>query len=251
MSSFTFTGKVLPERATLDIHVPFNVVITTPDGQSLSGKMHILANQVSITVKAPSEFDSDLSTLRNYVEESIRAIVDFAGFLYGIGYDYEMISAINNDTGAMTVFGIQLPVTSDDPEVRGARFSELLPCLSKSQYLPLALSDLREAIKSPVDSGVFSFRAAQTIMQAFRKPRESESKGWNRMIKELNLNKGIKQFMGRHAGDRRHGKPIHISWDDRKAMMRRAWVVVDRYFEYLIRGEKALPKSKFLVPKYD
>ena len=251
MPSFTFFGKVLPERATLDISRPIEAKIQTPDGNVYVIKIHIHVNQVITTIKTSNDTDIDFPSLRNHVEEVIRTLIDFAGYLYGIGYDYEMISVLNNETDRVTVFGVDLPVTDGDPKKRAARFNELFSDLKKSPFLPPALSDLREAIKTPSDTGVFAFRAAQTIMQAFKKPKESEAKAWNRMIQELNLDKGLRRFMGRGSGDRRHGKPVHISWEDRKAMMRRAWLVVDRYFEYLKRKKKALPKSKFPVPNYD
>ena len=250
MPSFTFFGKVLPERATLGISRPIRTKVQFSDGNVYDIKIHIHVNQVITTVKTSEDSDIDIPSLRNYVEEVIRAMIDMAGYLNGIGYDFEMISVINNDTDESRVFGVQLPITDGDPIKRAARFNELIAYLSKSPFLPAALADLREAIKSPADTGVFSFRALQTIMQAFRNPKESEGQAWKRMIQELNLDNGLRKFMGRHSGDRRHGKPVHISWEDRKAVLRRAWLVVDRYIEYLKRNKKTLPKSKFSIPKY-
>ena len=73
-----------------------------------------------------------------------------------------------------------------------------------------------------------------------------------RMGKELNIGsaRALKSYLGKKAGSRRHGKVEFITWEERKAVMVRAWTLMDRYLEYLKRGRKPLPDKEFPIPDF-
>src|SRR5208282_5342029 len=55
---------------------------------------------------------TDIHTLRNIIEQDIRMTTDLIGYLNGIAYDVDLISAVCRDTGERCVFGPAIPILS-------------------------------------------------------------------------------------------------------------------------------------------
>ncbi len=145
MVTYIFSGKVEPERASVSIS-PLSIRIEAIDaGFSGGAIVSINSSQVSIKLDTTSEGVS-LATMKNYVEQFVRATVDSYGYLSGRGYDVEITSAIQPD-GTQTVFGVGIPELEESRHERPLSFQELLEAVGKSPYLHQALADLREAIR--------------------------------------------------------------------------------------------------------
>ncbi|MEO9961669.1 MAG: hypothetical protein ABJ388_17180 [Alphaproteobacteria bacterium] len=252
MEHLTFFGKIVPERALLDITAPTTISYEDAYTGKTDVSLHIYVNQIVIDFKFSNK-DFKLIDVKNTAERICRIVSDFSGYLYGIGYGVEIASAINHNTGEVRVFGIQLDVTHDSTEVRATRFNELLRATALSPFVAPALSDLTAAIRVPEDTGVYCYRAFETILHDFDQCKPEGTGVLEHMGVALNLGSAqrLKKFLGRHAGDRRHGKPVEISWAARKAVMKRAWLLMDRYLEYLIRNREHLPEIEFPIPTFD
>ena len=245
LRTLVFSGKVLPERAFVDFGRPYEIRFSIGDnGATYHARLHIYANQVVVTVKTPST-EVNIPTVKNAVEGSVRVLTDFVGYLHGHGYDVEITSVWDSETGKVTVFGIDVAVTSDSKKERRAKLGKLLPVVLSSSEIQLALADLREAIRSPGDTGFFSYRAIETLMQTFKDDGDDAKKGWSQMRAALNLDEQWLKYVRRHATDRRHGKGRSISWEERRETMSRAWLVMDRYLEYLSKDRKPLAEAEF------
>lgn len=251
MANFTFIGKVLPERATLNLPRPIAMRWKNASGENFNLSINIYANQIIAHFKYSDRAKVDLATARNIIDEHTQILVNLAGFLVGVCYDVEITSVLNNDTSDVQVFGRDFPVTRNKPQSRGNKFYELVPLPGMTSIVPLALADLRAAMRYPADTAVYCYRVFEAVLEDFKIPRGNQKQALNQIASDLNLGSGkeLRSFLGKHANSRRHGKPVSISWSDRKAVMRRAWLVMDRYLEFLKRGRKPLPKSKFPIPK--
>src|SRR5665648_1082519 len=95
MNKYVFSGKVLPERATIGITVNGIKIDAIDAGISGTVNVSIIASQVSVIINTNS--DSDIWTLKNYVEYLVRSLVDAIGYLYGRGYDVEITSVVNHE----------------------------------------------------------------------------------------------------------------------------------------------------------
>lgn len=149
MNSYIFSGKVLPERANVNI-TPIEVKIDAIDA-GISGTAIISINVSQVSVVFNTNSNSDLMTLKNYVDYSVRTLIDAFGYLSGRGYDIEITSVVNHE-GKHAVFGVGIPELEKSQKERPLSFQQLLEAMAKSQHLHRALSDLREAIRSPVDT---------------------------------------------------------------------------------------------------
>ena len=206
----------------------------------------INASQVSIVIETTDK-NADLPTLKNYVEYLVRTVVDAYGYLTGRGYDVEITSVVDPD-GKHTVFGVGIPELEEAQNERPLHFPELLEVMGRSQHLHRALGDLREAIRSPWDTGFFCHRAVECIRQSFVKEEDGDDKGpsWKSLRNELRIDRSwIEEYTKKSADAQRHGSTPYMSGEDRVLAMKHAWKVIDRFCVYVYGGFKSLSKNDF------
>ncbi|HKJ60943.1 MAG TPA: hypothetical protein VKA94_02965 [Hyphomicrobiales bacterium] len=252
MSHLTYFGKIIPERAALNIDGPTKTFFKYEPYGKCEATIHLYVSQLVVDFKTEIDID-DFISAKNFISEFSQQYVDLAGFLLGVGYEMEITSSINHLNEQVLVYGANVSVFDEDIEVRKKRFGKAKKHIGISKYLGIALVDLRLAIRIPHDTGMYCYRVFETILHDFCNPEESKSKSLERMANALQIGSGtkFKRFLGRYAGDRRHGKPIEITGEERLAVMHRAWLLVDRYIEYLDRGRSPLPADEFPVPEFN
>lgn len=242
MNSYIFSGKVLPERANVSI-TPLEINMDAIDAD-ISGiaTVSIAVSQVSVVLNTNS--DSSLLTLKNYMEYLVRTLIDAYGYLSGRGYDVEITSVVNPE-GNYSVFGVGIPELENSQNDRPLSFQQLLTAMAKSQHLHRALADLREAIKSPVDTGFFCYRAVESIRQNFKREEEDDAKSWESLRKSLLIDRSWIDKIKKFADTARHGDTPYISGKDRILIMQHAWKVIDRFCLYVYRDFNDLSNNEF------
>jgi hypothetical protein len=179
---------------------------------------------------------ADLNTLKNTAESIVRAEVDALGYLLGRGYDVE-ITSTQDEHGHQVVFGVGVAELELSRDRRPVGPEGLLPLVFSSRFqlpLRLALGDLREAVRSPLDSGFFAYRAAESIMQAFRTNDDGEDRGpgWERMRAALKIDRADLDALRKFRDPRSHGEAIQLTSVEGASILRRAWAVVDAFVSY-------------------
>ncbi len=172
------------------------------------------------------------------------------GYLSGRGYDVEITSVVDPN-GQQTVFGVgirELEKTKDD---RPLSFEELLSVMSKSPHLHRALGDLREAIRSPFDTGLFCYRAIECVRQHFKEDKDGDnnSPSWECLRQNLRIERSWIQPLENLSKEQRHGSSPYMSESERVRLMQHAWKVVDRFCVYIRRNFQPLPDSEFEILK--
>ena len=242
MGIYTFNGKILPERANVSIS-PLNINMEAIDTDiSGTATIYIFVSQVSIILNTNS--DSDLPTLKNYMEYLVRTYIDAYGYLSGRGYDVEITSVVNPE-GNYTVFGVGIPELEESQNDRPLSFQQLVTAMSKSYHLHRALGDLREAIRSPLDTGFFCYRAIESIRQNFKKEDNDDAKSWENLRKSLLIDRNWIDQVKKFADPVRHGDTTYISGEDRILVMQHAWKVIDRFCLYVHRDFNDLSENEF------
>ena len=102
MTTWTFFGKILPERIPLSITPPEWTVGHPDFGLRYRVKIQIADAQIV----APTVIESgqiDVHSLRNLVENDIRMATDLVGYLVGGSFDVDIISA-TSDEGSAVIF---------------------------------------------------------------------------------------------------------------------------------------------------
>ncbi len=243
-----FSGKVLPERAYVTISgtppLEFDCVDCTDKQFKLRITTYIQCAQVAAKVEI-IEGTIDLLTLKNIIASHVKALVDAYGYTLGRGYDVEITSALEPD-GQYTVFGVGVDQIEEAHSERPLQFSELWLVVIKSPHLRAALGDLREAIRSPSDTGFFSYRAVECLRQYFMEHGcGSDKASWKQLRNHLRVDAAYINEIKKHADAARHGKLVNVSGDDRIYVMKLSWKVVDRFSVYVHTDYGPLPEKDY------
>src|SRR5262249_3866280 len=119
--------------------------------------------------------------------------LDVAGYFYGYGYNAEIVQMVRTGSSEKHVFGIDVPALAGMVEKSGIKVNDIFHALSKADgfFLRHALSDAREAIKSPKDTGFFCYRAVESPKNccAQRSKVVAGDEGWETFRSTYSLNK--------------------------------------------------------------
>jgi len=244
---YTFIGRVLPERAYFGISQPLQIEnVHDEAGLSFTTKLSIDVAQISAEVLI-NKGSTDIFTLKNIVEGTIRAIVDAFGYISGRGYDIEIISAID-ENAKQTVFGVGVPALEASQKQRPLDFGSVLRNFANSQFLIPALADLRESIRS-AHSGFYCYRAIECVRQHFYQPQDGDDakKSWKRLREALQIERSWIDVIGEYAKPQRHGKGKFIPDTERAKILQNTWKVIDRFCIYLEKGSQPLDVQQFPI----
>lgn len=243
---YIFTGKVLPERAGVNLPNVIFGGVHNEIGLSFSAELSINYSQIAAEIEI-HKGDIDIFTLMNIVQASIGSIVDAFGYIHGIGYDIEIISAVDEKAN-QTVFGVGVPGLEARKMERPLDLDAILRNFKNSQFLATALSDLRESIRS-AHTGYFCYRAVECIRQHFYKPEDKRETdpSWKRLREALKIDREWIDEIGKYALPQRHGEEKFISGEEREKIMQHAWKVVDRFCIYLDKGSRSLDEKEYPI----
>ena len=234
--TYIFTGRVIPERALLDIsEVPLKVIASedVPEGDLF---IEVIKSQISVRFLTSGEV-RNIFTLRNIVEDAARMLLDVGGYFAGYGYDAEIVLVVRSNTAEKYVFGIDVPALAGICEKAGITVNDIFTALSKTDgyYLRHALADVREAIKSPRDTGFFCYRAIESLKNccATRNvvPPDKDD-AWELFRNSYSVSRqqimDIKDF----ADPVRHGNYMQVrsmTDKDRADVLKGTWEIINKY----------------------
>lgn len=165
-----FHGVVHPERATFELGTPVHLQIAHKEAQFV-GSLTVWIYKNQVTAALESELKpADFATVRNFVGSVVSNIVDCGCLNLAVGYDVELISAHDVNEGTTVVFGPEIyGLSVADNELRTVKIGELLLASEKHPLFRKALTDFRNAIRDPEDTGFFCYRAVESLIHAVRK----------------------------------------------------------------------------------
>jgi len=241
--SYTFLGKVLPERVNVSIP-PLTLNIDYPDAE-IKGIILLSIQLCQIYARFTSKKKvENILTLRNHVDTAIRIPVDNLGYLLGCGYDIEIDSMIDF-SGKHTVFSVGINDNVDEfRKNRPREFPELLNLSSgqNGKYLQYCLSDLREAILQNKGAGFFCYRAIESLSLYFADsnglPKENKKEIWEKFRDSLDINREKIDFILKFSKPVRHGDTIYISSDNMKKIFDYTYEIIDKYVIFASNGYK-------------
>jgi hypothetical protein len=192
-----------------------------------------------------SEEIKDMGTFRNQIQTVVNPIFDSISYLKGMVIKAEITSVVTelpwllpfeHKSGSIEKAGIE---SSVPPET----FFNLA---ISSWHLRCALADLREAIESPNDTGFFTYRAIETIMQSFKSSADEEPKYvWPRFRQALQVSENYLKSMTKYSQSNRHGVLTLTSGTEREILMLKARTIIHRFALYLSIGNRILQTSEF------
>ena len=167
---YAFKGKIHPERVKFSApSFSFglqheNILL---DGQ---GEISIEESIINIRFYSPTNHcDSEtcnLETLKNFIEDVARCLVDTYCYVNSYAYDVEISSVHSTDLALDYIFGVKGEWDIEkDHEIANIEFDMIMALYAKpeSQFIKDVLADFRRAIKYPSMTASFCFRAIETI----------------------------------------------------------------------------------------
>lgn len=252
--TYIFSGRVLPERAPLYTG-EFSAKVSPSDGVPEGNlSIQITASQVAARFVC-ADAVTNIHTLRNIVEDATRTLLDSIGFHRGYAYDLEIVQMIRPNWSEGRVFGINVPVLAEACGQAGLELQDIVAKLAvpDGAYLRHSLADLREAIKSPRDTGFFCYRAIESLkncVAAGNGVSSEDGKGWTLFRESYSIDKreidAIKEF----ADPARHGDLSEVKQltdDARSRIFTTTWRIVARF---ILKGlrlsevDQAIPKGQ-------
>jgi hypothetical protein len=242
--SYVFFGKVMPERANVNIS-QFNAEMSDLNGKKIGEmKTSIIASQINVQVILTQDF-SEILTLKNDIEDALRVQVDVLGYTNSCGYDIEIIQAVDS-SGKVYPFGVNIENTEQFKLKRPKKFPEIMQLFSteRREYLRLCLSDLREAIRKPKDTGFFCYRSIECLRQYFidvnnlQNDKDKDGKSWKILRDELDIERKKIDFIKEYADPVRHGGKKYYTATEGKKMLDTTWEIIDKYIVYACNGYK-------------
>jgi hypothetical protein len=244
MTTWTFFGRILPERAPLSIALPEWAGEVPDFGLRYRITIQIAHGQFVVPVVVESG-QVALHTLRNVVENDLRIATDLIGYLEGASFDIDMISATSDD-GSTTIFGIKIPALDETRTKRGTIDNDLIKAVAEEITARFVLADFREAIRSPVGTGFFCYRAVEAMMQSMKTGGDQKDvPAWELLRTRLQVDRSAIDAIKKHADYPRHGKHQPISDADRAKVFRLTDEIVRRFLAYVRRGKIPLALSEF------
>ena len=239
--TYTFFGKIFPERANVNIS-PIVMKVNNKEAGIIGVlKTSIVGSQLSAQFLCKQKVDN-IFTLKNYADDAIRLQVDVLGYTLSCGYDIEITSMIDSLGNPQTVFGVNFDNIEQFKKQRPKNFSEIMKLFSdeKGNHLRLCMGDLREAIRNPKDRGFFCYRAIESLMQYFVKNGLDRDKTWQIFRENVGVNKDQIDFIKKFADPVRHGTSIYISPENGKKILDHTWEIVDKYILFAANGYKKI-----------
>jgi hypothetical protein len=251
MPLVVFEGRVFP--AALEVTFSDPIVLGWRDHPTLPNcELQVILKRGALTVECDIErFDKQqhLSLLWKEVVELSGVSVTMLTFATGNG------TTIVFD--AMTLPGesrTQFRLSNDSLaqyctafKLAGPTFQKVHDLALREPLIHYALRDLNESITSPNRLTANCARVTETIRTLIHPlgPKDDRRPAWAKMQQDLNLSEGYIKYASEPALSHRHGTFEFVEGDTNQEIIRRVWIIVNRFWEYRLRGNAPLTAPEF------
>jgi hypothetical protein len=247
MPTVHFLGKVLPQVVQVSLgHKPI-VKWEAPDvGLSMEFTNHIINSEVDVecALNRYTSEDFELAYVRAF--DICRASVGLASFAMGYGLTVILETFVDPS-------GSRSPILAKDERVASLctaftltnGFDEVHTMVLQDWRLSHALHDLIAAITLPHISPVNCARVVERLRELIASPGSNRKNAWKEMQDALQVDEAYLKFITEHSVEPRHGLTVHIPGSVTTEVTRRAWTIMNRYFEYRKNGSKPLSANRF------
>jgi hypothetical protein len=249
-----FSGRIFPTGVNLSVadhpqinwhddENDFDITFTTT----------IQNNVVTVDCDV-SRYDPTLITaLYMRAFDLARATVDLAAFNSGYGFAvvFETFTSPTGETTPIGAYDASLaplctayrmgvqPATEEEND-----FHKVLVIVSTDWRIFRALRHLIEAITLPHEAATHCARAIEALRHIIA-PNEQPRQAWPKLRDALNISEDYLKMITDVSIAPRHGDPTHVPGKTTIEITRRAWKIMDRFFEYKKRNVGPLPLVDF------
>lgn len=239
MYNYTIIGKVLPERAKLDLNLCSLKISPVENNNEIdSMDISIILNQIYVNYSTEknrlSVFD-----IRNIVKTILTDILSIFGFIKSYAYDVEITRIVNKELNIDYVFGIETHLIEKRNLNKdlNLELQKILDLIFKERenaiFIRRCLNDLVNAMKNPIDTGFYCYRAIESLKQycKYKYNLEKEADQWKKLSNITGFNKDKIKLIREFSLTTRHGDIKSISDENRGKILADTWDIVEKFFE--------------------
>jgi hypothetical protein len=249
MPTIHFTGRIVP-IAGINISA---IDLPTPKYKSPENNLevkftfHINSSAVDVECEL-SRFSEDpdfLKTVYKPAFDLTQAIVSLIGFQtgYGLMVFFEYIIGPDGVRHYFCVKNNELPKLCTAFSVASG-FPEVLRIVLTDTSLFIALNELNESL-TLTHHAIPSCARCIERLRTNMCPGLERKKAWVQFGDNLQISKTYLDLITDYSKGPRHGDPEYIPENIVAEVMRRSWIIVNRFLEYRKRGSSKLPASEF------
>lgn len=245
---YIFTGVVHPKRVKFSVNAKFSLQIKQLefgiDGMfSIEFKASDFVAEYTTATDHTKSKNANLETLRNYIEEAVRLIIDIYCYIKSYSYDVEIVKIECGELGIDYTFDVQGEKNiNKDQKQTDEEFTNLMMFFvmrSDLDFLRNALADFRRSIKYPAMTAFFCFRAIETIRRFYfedmriKDESRRREKGWEELRATLSLNRKFFKDIEKFALPNRHGEYPVITYQEREIIMNKTRQAIDAFIKHV------------------
>jgi hypothetical protein len=255
LAKIQFFGRIHPTICKVNLTLDPTTSIDWKDEERDSNytfKIYITDGNVRIECAATRYEPSFFDEVYRRSLDLARATVDVLAFGTGMGLTV-ILEKFQNPAGEMSDLLINDPrlaalVTAFSLGTSTSNnLQETLKLVWTQPPLFFALRDLIEAITLPHRASVCCGRAVEGLRNliASTPAGASRSEAWAAFRRTLNLDQAYLKLITDNSVGTRHGDHARVSGETTVELTKRAWVVMDRFLHYRLRGNRPLTDPEF------
>jgi hypothetical protein len=242
MKRVQFIGRVLPGAIKITANSPELKWAWEEQTAPLKFRVKIGNSIVNVECELESFKPQYVTELHRRALDLASALVNLVAFANGWGLSVVLEAVIGPDGLPSEIVPIDpsLPpiVTAFTLHPSGQHeLDSILNAVVTSPDLFMALSELIQAITLPHVASVNCARAMERLKHLIASPDASDSQAWREMRDALSLDEDYLKFITDVSKRPRHGRPGHTPGTLTTEATRRAWLVMNKYFEYIKRQQ--------------
>jgi hypothetical protein len=246
MPTVHFLGEILPKIIPMSLNDKSVLKWQTPTGLVLEFMNHITNSQIDVECKLNRYTPQDFEEIHKRAFEICRASVNLAAFRMGCGFTIVFETFVDPSGAKLAI------VSKDDTLAPLCTAFDLMKGFHTVHAIVLqdwrifdALNDLILAISLPHVSPVNCARAVERLRNLIASPGSNRKNAWRQMRDALQIDEAYLKFITDNAVEARHGGVVYIPGNITTEVRRRAWAIMNRYFEYRKNGSKPLSVNDF------
>jgi len=250
MRHIRFVGRVLPTVYQVTITPPPPRFGITYDHNGLELAYNVKIEKSIFTIDCDvNKSEYDHFTFIYYTTFSfVQSIIDVVSFSSSHALAVTIDEFFDGD-GVSSQMGANQPpevVRKTCIPVGGPTFGAAYQMVMSDLRFSGALRDLIEAVRNLSLAPINCARAVEGIRHAMSPTEMERDKQWASFNENLRADPAYSRRIMNHALDPRHGNPKSISFAEINELIIRSWTLMDRYFEFRIRGgQQPLPLAQF------
>jgi hypothetical protein len=243
-----FLGRVLPPALSVSIGHDPTVNWATEDGMVYQIKNHIKDSVVDVEVNVNRYAPDDFVHIYKRAFDVARASVNLVAFIRGYGLTVILERFVDPGGNASVIHFIDpsLPPLCTACGLE-TDFDQVNLIVLGDWRIAHALDDLIKAITLPDVAVVNCARAIEGLKHLLGTDAMSDKQKWQNLRTLLCLSQDYLTLITDNSTDNRHGNRKHITGEITAEVLKRSWVVMNRFFVYKKRSSGGLPEAEFPV----